>query len=73
MLPGMLDVTESHLRVPARTGLPVRLSHMPGELVHPGFAAAVGMLLYAQRTRATRAAEDNSWRTKLRAMFAASY
>ena len=26
MLPGMLDVTESQLRVPARTGLPVRLS-----------------------------------------------
>jgi cell division protein FtsA len=73
MLPGMLDVTESQLRVPARTGLPVRLSHMPGELVHPGFATAIGMLLYAQRTRATRAAEDNTWRTKLRAMFAASY
>ena len=35
MMPGMLDVTESQLRVPARTGLPVRLSHMPGELVHP--------------------------------------
>jgi cell division ATPase FtsA len=33
MLPGMLDVTESQLRVPARAGLPVRLSHMPGELV----------------------------------------
>ena len=26
MLPGMLDVTESQLRVPARTGMPVRLS-----------------------------------------------
>ena len=30
MLPGMLDVTESQLRVPARTGMPVRLSQMPG-------------------------------------------
>ena len=37
MLPGMLDVTESQLRVPARTGMPVRLSNMPGELAHPGF------------------------------------
>ena len=37
MLPGMLDVTESQLRVPARTGMPVRLSNMPGELVHPSF------------------------------------
>src|SRR5580692_3159399 len=73
MLPGMLDVTESQLRVPARTGLPVRLSHMPGELVHPGFSTAIGMLLYAHRTRVTRAAENQSLRAKLRAIFAASF
>ena len=54
-------------------GLPVRLSHMPGELVHPGFATAIGMLLYAHRTRVTRAAENNSLRAKLRAIFAASF
>jgi cell division protein FtsA len=72
-LPGMLDVTETQLRVPARTGVPVRLSHMPGELVHPGFASAIGMLLYVQRTRAMRAAEDHSLKAKLRAIFAASY
>jgi cell division protein FtsA len=73
MLPGMLDVTESQLRVPARTGLPVRLSNMPGELVHPGFSTAIGMLLYAHRTRVTRAAENNNLRSKLRAIFAASF
>jgi cell division protein FtsA len=73
LLPGMLDVTESQLRVPARTGMPVRLSHMPGELVHPGFATAIGMLLYAHRARVTRAAENNSLRSKLRAIFAASF
>ena len=73
MLPGMLDVTESQLRVPARTGLPVRLSQMPGELVHPSFSTAIGMLLYAHRTRITRAAENNSLRAKLRAIFAASF
>src|SRR5580658_5178505 len=73
MLPGLLDTTESHLRVPARTGLPVRLSHMPGELAHPGFATAIGMLLYAHRTRMTRAAEDNGLGAKLRAIFAASF
>jgi cell division protein FtsA len=73
MLPGMLDITESQLRVPARTGLPVRLSNMPGELVHPGFSTAVGMLLYAHRTRVNRAAESNNLRSKLRAVFAASF
>src|SRR5579863_10310471 len=31
LLPGMLDITESQLRVPARTGMPVRISHMPGD------------------------------------------
>jgi len=73
LLPGMLDITESHLRVPARTGMPVRLSNMPGELVNPGFAMPIGMLLYAHRTRVTRAAENNSLRAKLRAIFAASF
>jgi cell division protein FtsA len=72
-LPGLLDVTESQLRVPARVGMPVRLSNMPGELVHPGFAVPIGMLLYAHRTRVTRAAENNSLRARLRAIFAASF
>lgn len=73
LLPGLLDVTESQLRVPARTAMPVRISHMPGELAHPSFSAAIGMLLYAHRTRTVRAAEDNSLRAKLRAMLAATF
>ena len=74
MLPGMLDVTESQLHVPARTGLPVRLSQMPAELNHPAWAVSIGMVLYAHRTQTMRAAEDNrSLRAKLRAMFAASF
>jgi cell division protein FtsA len=73
MLPGMLDVTESYLRVPARTGMPTRLSHMPSELINPAFAAVIGTILYVQRTRATRAAEEQSFRSKLRAMFASSF
>lgn len=73
MLPGMLDVTESHLRVPARIGMPVRLSRMPSELMNPSSAVMVGILLYAHRTRVTRSAESHSIATKLRAMFVASY
>jgi cell division protein FtsA len=72
LLPGLLDVAESMLRVPARIGCPVTLSKMPGELVRPEMAAAIGMLLYTHRTRTTRAAEDQSLRRKLRAMFAGS-
>jgi cell division protein FtsA len=73
MLPGMLDVTESQLRVPARTGVPVRLSQMPAELAHPGFSAAIGMLLYAHRTRVSRAAEGDTLRSRLHAIFASSF
>jgi cell division protein FtsA len=73
MLPGMLYITESQLRVSARTGFPVRLSHMPGELVHPGFSVAVGIILYAQRTRANRVAEGTTFRSKLRSVFAGSF
>ena len=73
-LPGMLDVTESQLRVPARTGLPMHLPRMPAELNHPSWAASIGMILYAHRTRTMRAAEDHrSLSAKLRAMFAASF
>jgi cell division protein FtsA len=53
--------------------MPVRLSHMPGELAHPSFSVAIGMLMYAHRTRNSRAQEDNSLRAKLRSMFAASF
>ena len=73
MLPGMLDITESQLRVPARTGLPVRLSHLPAEMVHPGFSVAIGMILYANRTRSNQVEESTTWRSKVRAVFAGSY
>jgi cell division protein FtsA len=73
LLPGMLDVTESLLRAPARIGSPVRLSRMPQELVDPTWAVALGTLLYVQRTRSTRADEDRSLRSKLRSMFTSSF
>jgi cell division protein FtsA len=73
LLPGMLDVTESQLRVPARSGLPVRLPQMPQDLNHPAWAVSIGMILYAHRTRMKRATEDHSLRARLRDLFAASY
>jgi cell division protein FtsA len=72
-LPGMLDVTESQLRVPARIGVPVRLSHMPVDLVNPSFSTMIGMMLYVHRTRTTRAAEGVSLRARFRDIFAASF
>jgi cell division protein FtsA len=71
-LAGILDVVESQLRVPARIGLPVPLSRMPSELAQPECATLIGTLLYTHRTSVLRAAEDNSLRAKLRAIFAGS-
>ena len=73
MLPGMLDQAESQLRVPARTGMPVRLSNMPGELANPMSSTVIGMLLYAHRTSVMRDSENNGLRAKLRAIFASSF
>ena len=73
MLPGMLDITESQLRVPARTGLPVRLSQLPGGMVHPSFSVAIGMILYANRTRSNLVEESTTWRSRVRAAFAGSF
>jgi len=71
-LTGLLDTTESILRVPARIGTPVPLSRLPGELQQPEYAVLVGLMLYAHRTITMRAQEDGSLRAKLRAMFAGS-
>jgi cell division protein FtsA len=71
-LAGILDVAESQLRVPARIGSPVPLSRMPSELAQPECAVLIGTLLYTHRTSVMRAAEDNSLRAKLRAIFAGS-
>ncbi len=71
-LAGLLDVSESLLRVPARIGSPVPLSRMPNELAQPEYSALIGTLLYTHRTSVMRAAEDHSLRAKLRAIFAGS-
>ncbi len=70
---GLLDVAESLLRVPARTGYPVPLSRMPQELAKPEFSAAIGLLLYTHRTRIRRASEEQGLRAKLKAIFAGSF
>ncbi len=72
-LNGLLDETESMLRVPARIGYPVPLSRMPQELVKPEFSAAIGMLLYTHRTQVRRASEEQGLRAKLKAIFAGSF
>jgi len=72
-LPGLLDLTESMLRVQARVGTPVPISRLPHALAGPEFAATLGMMLYAHRKMQSRAGEDTTLRGKLRAkLFAGS-
>lgn len=72
MLPGLLEVAESILHVRARMGRPVQFSRMPHELAHPAFTTLIGLMLYSHRKQMTRGMENNSLRSKLRAIFAAS-
>ncbi len=72
-LPGLLDVAESLLRTPARTGSPVPLSRMPPELATPEFSTAIGMLLYTHRTQVRRANEEMGLKQKLKSIFAGSF
>jgi len=74
MLPGITDVAESMLRVPARIGWPAQLSRMPRDLASPRFAAAIGMALYTHRSIVSRAAESSTGlRSKLKSIFAGSF
>ena len=74
LLPGMLDITESQLRVPARFGPPMRISpDMPRALVDPGFSAAIGMILYAKRNKKNTIEQDATWHSKLRSVFTGSF
>jgi cell division protein FtsA len=72
-LAGILDNTESLLRVQARIGRPVHMSRMPKELETPEFTAAIGMLLYTHRTQIRRAGEEMGLKAKLRSIFAGSF
>ena len=71
-LPGLLETSESLLRVPARLASPVPLSRSPRELAEPEYSVLTGTLLYAHRTSVLRAAENQGLRAKLRAILAGS-
>lgn len=53
-LAGLCDLADRVLNVQVRIGLPPRLRDLPDELDHPGWACAVGLVLYAQRLQLHR-------------------
>jgi cell division protein FtsA len=51
---GACDVAENQLNLNTRIGLPPRIEDRPEELDGPGWATALGLLLYSQRLRLHR-------------------
>ncbi len=49
MLDGLLPLAEQVLEMPVRQGLPQSLPGLAGELVHPVYATAVGLTLFASQ------------------------
>ena len=50
-LAGACDLAERVFDANVRIGLPPRIEDLPDELDHPGWATAIGLVLYAQRLR----------------------
>jgi cell division protein FtsA len=68
-LAGLCDLTEQALAPSARIGLAPRLDGLPPSLQEPAYAAAIGLLFYAQRLRLTRPAAGYGVLGKLRELF----
>jgi cell division protein FtsA len=66
---GLADMAERMLRTSVRIGLPAPLYDLPEALDQPEWTAAIGLLLYAQRLRLHRQAEQESMTEWLRSIF----
>jgi len=72
-LPGLVDVVDQILHKAARVGYPAAIAKLPADLATPEFATAIGLLLYAYRSRMARGGpEPNGFKSKLRGLFARS-
>ncbi len=69
-MPGLVDIVDSVIHMPARVALPSPLPKMPVELAEPEFSTVIGLLLYGYLTRMTRSKPEPSPFSKLKAFFA---
>jgi cell division protein FtsA len=69
-LNGLLSTADSVLRIPARIGVPTSMANLPSHLVEPEYAAVLGGLMYAYRSRMMRTGQaETGLRAKLRSLF----
>ena len=68
-LAGACDLAEQVLDADTRIGLPPRMEDLPDELDHPGWATALGLVLYAQRLRLHKRRKRDKVTEWLKALF----
>src|SRR4051812_44759547 len=69
-LPGLVYIAESVMRRPARLAHPSAIAKLPPALSAPEYAAAVGALVYAHRSRMARAVPiQNSLTARIKSLF----
>jgi len=68
-LTGLADVAERVLKTSVRIGLPAPLYDLPEALDQPEWTASIGLLLYAQRLRLHKQAQQESMTTWFRNIF----
>jgi cell division protein FtsA len=63
MLDGLLPLAEQILEMPVRQGLPQSLSGLAEELVHPVYATAVGLTMFANQNGGVRRSQNGKANT----------
>jgi len=69
-LRGLAELADDVFQMPVRIAEPRGILDMPGEVATPQYAAVVGLVLHAAKTRRVAAQKGNTFVSKLKAMFA---
>ena len=69
-LRGFAELADDVFQMPVRIAEPRGILDMPGEVATPQYAAVVGLVLHAAKTRRVAAQKGNTLVSKLKAMFA---
>jgi cell division protein FtsA len=68
-LAAIAEIAEQVLRCPIRVGGAAAITRMPPSLAEPEFCAAMGLLLYAHRSRVGRIQQQQRFTERLRSLF----
>ena len=69
-LRGLVELSEHIFNLPVRVAVPRGLAEMNEQVSRPEYATAVGLVLYAARTRRVAEAKPSGWVGKLKSMLA---